>query len=152
MRQVTYAAHGAESSGWLGNNIARTVFFNSRLQPRALWDALNNNPNQFLFIQNPICWESDNDPNNCDTSAKPNGNMYGALTYQGGPGPSGNLSIVKQGYSYDGVNRLQTASDTGGWSRTFSYDQYGNQWISGSSGITPSPLSPQAGRKLQPCQ
>ena len=31
-----------------------------------------------------------------------------------------------QTFGYDPLNRLQTASDTGGWSRTFDYDRYGN--------------------------
>jgi len=40
-----------------------------------------------------------------------------------------------QSYSYDGVNRLTSASESGGWSQSFGYDQYGNRWVSSSSGL-----------------
>ena len=133
LTQVQYAAHGAPSFQSYGNTVTRSTSFNSRLQPKSLWDALNNNGNQFLFIQNPICWGGDNDPN-CDSSAKNNGNLYGALVYQGGPGPSSNLSITKQVFSYDGVNRLHTAQDNIGWARTFNYDPYGNMWVTNPTG------------------
>ena len=41
-----------------------------------------------------------------------------------------------QSFSYDEVNRLTAASETGGFSQTYGYDQYGNRWVSASSGIT----------------
>ena len=43
---------------------------------------------------------------------------------------------------YDGVNRLSTAMETGGWSRSFGYDSYGNRWVSGASGLPLSGLTP----------
>lgn len=32
------------------------------------------------------------------------------------------------------MNRLKTASDSG-WTRSFDYDQYGNMWVTGNSGV-----------------
>jgi RHS repeat-associated protein len=63
-----------------------------------------------------------------------NGTLQGVSYSNGGPGYSSYLSFA-QSFTYDKVNRLASASDTGGWSRTFSYDSYGNMWVSGSSGV-----------------
>ena len=43
---------------------------------------------------------------------------------------------------YDGVNRLTSASESGGWSRSFGYDAYGNRWVSAASGISATTLTP----------
>ena len=37
---------------------------------------------------------------------------------------------VDQNFTYDGVDRLKTANETGGsWSLTYNYDQWGNHWL-----------------------
>jgi len=41
-----------------------------------------------------------------------------------------------QSYTYDALNRISTASEINGFSRTYGYDRYGNQWVAASSGIT----------------
>jgi len=41
-----------------------------------------------------------------------------------------------QTFSYDGVNRLASASEAGGFSRSYGYDRFGNRWVAASSGIT----------------
>ncbi len=46
--------------------------------------------------------------------------------------PGGSWS---QSYSYDGVNRLTGAVETGGFNRTYGYDRYGNRWVDSSSGF-----------------
>jgi RHS repeat-associated protein len=59
----------------------------------------------------------------------------------------GSLTEWEQTYTYDGVNRLETAAEaaTGsgsGWSRSYGYDRYGNRWIKplsyGISSSTPA--------------
>jgi RHS repeat-associated protein len=51
-----------------------------------------------------------------------------------------------QSYTYDALNRLSTASEANGFSRTYGYDRYGNRWIAASSGITAyEPHEPMAG-------
>src|SRR5207253_619466 len=49
----------------------------------------------------------------------------------------GSASIT-QSYTYDGVNRLQSASENGGtsWSEQFGYDRYGNMWVTSYGGMT----------------
>ena len=39
---------------------------------------------------------------------------------------------------------MRTASDSGGWSRTFAYDPYGNMWLTGNSGIAVAGTTPTA--------
>ncbi|MGH9557661.1 MAG: hypothetical protein ACRD30_00370 [Bryobacteraceae bacterium] len=41
-----------------------------------------------------------------------------------------------ESYTYDGVNRLTGASETGAgsWSESYGYDAQGNRWLSGYSG------------------
>ncbi|MGH9437927.1 MAG: hypothetical protein ACRD22_08520 [Terriglobia bacterium] len=43
-----------------------------------------------------------------------------------------------QTFTYDGANRLATASEGSNWSRSYGYDQYGNMWVTGASGVTPA--------------
>jgi hypothetical protein len=46
-----------------------------------------------------------------------------------------------QSYSYDGVNRLHTAQETGpgtAWLQTFGYDTAGNRWIADNPPGSPS--------------
>ena len=53
---------------------------------------------------------------------------------------------VGQSYTeYDGVNRLKTASETNGWTQTFSYDVWGNRGLQGQTGLPQSPQSIGAG-------
>jgi RHS repeat-associated protein len=127
VNQVSYAAQGGASVYWYGNNVARTYGYNSRLQTSSLWDAVNNNPYNFLFIQNPIDWGGNTN----------NGTLHSIALYEGGPDQSANLQHFTQTFSHDSLNRLQTASDSGGWSRTYNYDPYGNVWVSGWSGLAP---------------
>ena len=51
--------------------------------------------------------------------------------------------VMNQSFNYDKLNRLTSASDSGGWSRTFNYDQTGNMWVTNPvggpwSGSTPT--------------
>ena len=41
-----------------------------------------------------------------------------------------------QSFTYDAVNRLKTAGETNGYSRTFNYDRYGNRWVAPNTGMT----------------
>ena len=55
---------------------------------------------------------------------------------------------MNQTFTYDALNRLDLATETGGWSQDLEYDRYGNRWVSGGI-IVPgnealTPQSPQA--------
>jgi RHS repeat-associated protein len=83
------------------------------------------NPN-FGGMLAPLCPAS--------SAATDNGNLKNATYKSGGPGYSSLLSFT-QSYAYDKVNRLTSASDTGGWSRGFGYDPNGNMWVTSNSWV-----------------
>jgi len=48
---------------------------------------------------------------------------------------SGGANLT-QTFTYDGVNRLSRAIESGGYDRTYGYDRWGNRWVSSSSGLS----------------
>jgi len=48
-----------------------------------------------------------------------------------------------QTHSYDALNRILGANDTGGWGENYNYDRYGNMWLPTASDINQQPLMPQ---------
>ena len=129
---------------------------NSRLQVAESYEAVNNtnSSTQMLFVSCP-----DWGVNPSDYGAYPicplsnrtndNGNLQGYTEFQGGPG-YGALQSFTQTLTHDKVNRLTSASDSGGWTRTFTYSdtagqngQFGNMRMSGT-GITVPTNAPTA--------
>ena len=45
------------------------------------------------------------------------------------------VTSFTQTYAYDTMNRIISASDTGPWTQTFNYDQFGNMWSPSYSGL-----------------
>ncbi len=74
------------------------------------------------------------------TGTNDNCNLQEYTEYHGGPGYSSLLSF-SQMLGYDNANRLTSATDNGGWSRKFSYDQYGNMAPSAGTGTNSIPLA-----------
>jgi len=64
--------------------------------------------------------------------------LYGKKEYISNNAALPSAPTFSQTFSYDGVNRLLSASDTGGWSQTYSYDAYGNMWMPATSNPLPS--------------
>lgn len=137
MSGLTYAAHGAPLSYLYGNTVGCSYQYNARLQPTLQQDALNNNAGAALLRLWPD-WGTTNN----------NGNLRGLRAENGGPGYPQFLTFI-QSFTYDGVNRLQTALESNNgsttWARGFSYDPYGNLAAAGPQGIGLSPLTPVAG-------
>ncbi len=124
---IQYWPHGVPYKVAFGNGLWRTLSsVNGHLQPTAYWDAVNDNPNQFLRIE---------DPNWLNGSGQNNGNLQGTTVWAGGPNQSANLPQYAESFAYDGENRLTYATDSGGWSRTFGYDQWGNMAVTLNSGV-----------------
>jgi YD repeat-containing protein len=137
---VAYAPHNAISGFSLnnGNNYEETCY-NARLQPVGirLGAATTNGA-----CTNPGGTSSDalNLALGYSASAN-NGNLLsqGITRYIAGS----NQSWTQSYSSYDGVNRLTAAAETGGsseWGQTYSYDQWGNRAVTGSSTI-PNPYA-----------
>ncbi len=129
---VLYASHGAPLSYVYGNNVARTNSYNGRLQMGGYIDT--NNKTMVQLVNATLTWGVAND----------NGNLQTATYANGGTGTPASLTFT-QTFGYDNVNRLISASDNGGWSRNFGYDAFGNQWVSGSSGIRLAGNTPTSG-------
>jgi RHS repeat-associated protein len=119
-----YAAHGAPTQYAMGNNVWHEPSYNSRLQMSEFVDLVNNSYGDELLGAGLTWYKSSN-------SSLNNGNLWGATYNNGGPGYPSFLSFT-QSFAYDGVNRLTTASDSGGWTRTFGYDAFGNMTPSGN--------------------
>ena len=56
---------------------------------------------------------------------------------------------VDQNFTYDNLNRLSSAAEgdvgapwNGKWSQTYGYDNYGNRWVSASTGLGVDPFMP----------
>jgi len=107
--------------------MAQAFSYNGRLQVSS-WNAALNNDQGHIYLMENLDWGAAND----------NGNLNGVSEYNGGPGYPAFLAFGRS-YTYDGVNRLSTVSDSGGYTRNFSYDAFGNMWVSGSTGMAPIP-------------
>jgi YD repeat-containing protein len=49
-----------------------------------------------------------------------------------------------QAYTYDPLNRLETAAESGTWAQSYEYDQYGNRCVTLASYIQAAALTPQS--------
>jgi RHS repeat-associated protein len=122
-----HSLHGVPVSLKLGNGLWETTRFNVRLQPTLV--GLGTSPDQlqpnFLSLAYEYWPGSAFQANN--------GNVHKqTIVAPGGP-------PMVQSYTYDAVNRLKTATETGAWSQTYDYDRFGNRWV--SAGYLPQPGS-----------
>ena len=51
---------------------------------------------------------------------------------------------ITQSFGYDALNRLETFSESGSVSETYGYDQWGNRWVSATSGLQTQAKTPVA--------
>jgi RHS repeat-associated protein len=121
-----YAPHGTLTRMDLGNGLRESSAFNSRLQPSSIGSTRISNSAVVLNLA--LNWGSTNN----------NGNLMGQTINAGGP-------VYTQSYTYDALNRLKTAAETGNWSQTYVYDERGNRAVLGGAGlyIPGGPLTPQ---------
>ncbi len=134
---IGYTAEGGLTTMTLGNNdtITQSYTWNDRFQPTGM--TATQGTNTLLQLGFYPC------PNNGTACASGNGTgNNGNLLSQTITMPGLNLA---QTYSYDHLNRLTGAQETGGganWTQTYGYDAVGNRWVSASSspnlpGLTP---------------
>jgi RHS repeat-associated protein len=125
--QFSYAAHGAAKSLQLGNSKWEHTNFNPRLQPLQIGLGTSQTNSSILQLDYGYGTTSNN------------ANVLSQNIVIGG-------TTISQTYTYDALNRLQIANESGGavWSQTYGYDRYGNRWVSNSFGYTLSSLTPQS--------
>ncbi len=110
----------------MGNGATQTYTWNDRVQPTGLTvtGAATGNP-QLLGLSFYPCASS---ATWCTTGN--NGNLRSQTIAIPG------LSLT-QSYSYDHLNRLTGAAETGGadWTQNYGYDMTGNRWVATNSGL-----------------
>jgi RHS repeat-associated protein len=126
-----YAPHGAVRSVHLGNARWETTIFNNRLQPTliALGDGVGATNLWSLSLgYHPA------------TPPQPqlnNGNLLSeTITVNA-------TTSFAQTFTYDHVNRLETATEANAWAQTYGYDRFGNRWIAAGL-VLPGTQPPQA--------
>ena len=110
----------------LGNNLIEGTTFNNRLQPVQIKLGTVASPSSALQLDYTYGVRV----NNVLDVTKNNGNVERqTISFTG--------LNAQQSYTYDELNRLKMMSELGGWSQTYSYDRFGNRWV--SAGNVPSP-------------
>jgi RHS repeat-associated protein len=128
--QISYTAHGAMKDLKLGNGLWEQMSYNSRLQVEQIGvgPALGN----ISKLQLIYGYGTSNN----------NGNVLSQTINIAPVGTEPALNVT-QNYSYDALNRLESASEGSNWSQNYSYDRYGNRVILPGSYIPASALTPQ---------
>ena len=134
----SYAPSGGLLAYTFGNGLKRTQSFNNRLQISEITDALTSSLSNPLLDLTYFYGGVTS-----GTTTKNNGNptQIGIQTRQT---PSSSVVGFTQTLGYDAANRIASMAESGLWSQTFGYDQYGN--MSGTStGLTGLPALPSSG-------
>lgn len=113
--RIRYTAHGAPSGMRLGNGLWEHTGFNSRLQLAQI--RLGNASGEPSHLRLEYDYGSGDN----------NGNVKSqTISVEG-------LATLSQRYTYDGLNRVETARETGAtgevWKQKFLYDAYGNRRV-----------------------
>jgi len=113
----------------MGNSVTPAYAYNSRLQLTIAQAAVAYNPSAYLFVE----WLNWGTTNN-------NGTLQSVTVQAGGPGAWGSLPVYSTQFWYDTLNRLDTVVDANNYARAFSYDAYGNMWVTPNTawGIAPA--------------
>ena len=123
---MSYTSHGAVAAVTLGNALIEQVTFNNRLQPTQI--KLGTAANPTSVIQLGYGYGTTNN----------NGNVLSQTITA--PGLN-----VTQGYTYDALNRLASASEGTTWTQTYDYDRYSNRAVRSGSYMPNPLLTPQSG-------
>ena len=130
---IAYAPHGPINQLTLGSGVSETTTWDPlRLQAQSI---VASNPSNLLNLNYYYCASN---ASSCTTN---NGNILSQqITVPGISSP------ISQAFTYDGVNRLSSGSEPGGWNQTYIYDAYGNRAVSVNSynlntDLTPTSLS-----------
>jgi RHS repeat-associated protein len=123
--RLQYAAQGAVTAMKLGNGKWEHTTYNSRLQPTQIGLGTSSTDASLLKLDYGYGTTGNN------------GNLLSQTISIG-------ATVMSQSYGYDALNRLQSATESGAWSQSYSYDRYGNRAVTSSSGYPLSPLTPTA--------
>lgn len=134
-KNFTYNPSGAVATMQLGNGRWETATFNSRLQITQIGLGVTDNTQNLLKLE--FDYEGANPGST--VGDRNNGSMREQKITVPTIGESDGFTAV-QSYTYDGLNRLQSATEEIGesetWKQTFSYDRYGNRRFNTESNYT----------------
>jgi RHS repeat-associated protein len=122
--RIQYSAHGAVSAMKFGNQKWEHTLFNSRLQPTEIGLGTSRTDSSLLKIE----YKYGVLVNNTLDTTQNNGNVQSQIITAPG-------LLLTQTYTYDKLNRLNDAIESGGaneWSQTYSYDRFGNRAVAGT--------------------
>jgi RHS repeat-associated protein len=125
---VLYAPQGALSALTLGNGLAESIGYNTRLQMNSLTASMNGVTRLGLAYAYP--------------AGTNNGNLQSQTISYPTNGSEAALSLT-QNYGYDALNRLTNFGE-GSIGETYDYDRYGNRWVSAHPNYQLSNLTPIA--------
>ncbi len=135
---VSYAPQGAPAQYTYGNRVSRLVAYNARLQPVTAVDGTGLSGGT---IGHPLFQSSWNWNLGSGNTAQNDGSLAGDSYTHGGGGLTAAKTFTHS-FSYDGVNRLTHAAESGHWQRGFGYDPWGNPWVNQVSGLAPGGNTP----------
>jgi RHS repeat-associated protein len=124
---VTYAPHGDMQSANLGNTLSEAWSYNNRLQPVSIGVGTPGNTQSGFGVNLYYC------PMKAASCITNNCNLQTATE---------TILGVDQNFTYDKRNRVLTAAESGtSWSQAYSYDVYGNRWVTAGAA---DPFTPVA--------
>jgi RHS repeat-associated protein len=121
VNRMQYSAPGAVQATRLGNGLWEHTNFNSRLQTTQIGLGASRTDSGVLKLDYSY---GAIDENGVLDPARNNGNVQSQTMNEPGLG-----SPITQNYTYDALNRLQTAQEAGpnGWTQSFTLDRFGNR-------------------------
>ncbi|HEY5883476.1 MAG TPA: RHS repeat-associated core domain-containing protein, partial [Pyrinomonadaceae bacterium] len=136
--RIRYSSFGAKESMKLGNGLWQHAHFNSRLQPIQI--GLGSSSNNSSILQLDYGYGTSNN----------NGNVQSHTITVPTVGSVTGFTAV-QTYTYDELNRLESAQENGGasWRQNFDYDRFGNR-IFRSGTTLPAALDPSNNPTIDP--
>jgi len=154
---VNYTAHGAATSYQYANGLNVQYRFNGRLQPCSIEHFFPPGDQPQTPLEEDLYWGTNQAL--CGASGDNNDTVRSIEQWNGGTPAHPRFITFLQNFTYDGVNRLSSAQElnvTGPapfpttWLRQFNYDQYGNNWVSNSTGVALAGSTPTAGSNYLP--
>jgi len=127
---VQYAAQGSISQLNTGEGVNRAIGFNSRLQVSSLGVAAGGSSLLSLGYTYGV------------SASQNNGNVANEAISRPGFGA--------QSFGYDGVNRLTSASESGGWNQNYVFDALGNRAVTTNAYIPATSFTPQTSNSTVP--
>jgi RHS repeat-associated protein len=153
---ISYTAHGAVAALRLGNGLWEHTSYNERLQPFEIGLGTSQTDSSKLKLEYGYAPTV----GGIEHSARNSGNVWSQRISVPAAGVAPAQTFT-QTYTYDALNRLETANESNGsvstWAQVYTYDRFGNRRLDQAQTTTPKLTEPSptaleevANPKLQP--